>query len=225
MATEVSTSAPGLSAAPSRSGDGVLLSLVLLLLAVAVVGAAVYYVVGVDDVTSLLGMGSAPGSGGTTPAAVPATSTPVVVSQTELLLPPGVTPELAKRMYVEQIQSQADLNRMASGEITRFEVDSVKVTAGKAAVLVTAHFSDGTSAPGVIQLVKCGGSWYFMSITAPNAAGYRTGGVGGWGSRASEREERCAGGQRLRGDRLRLWGHQYDARSAVRESDHHHQYR
>ncbi len=165
MASEVSTSVPVAGAGSPRSGNKVLLPLILFLLALAVVGAAFYYVGGVDYVTSLLGMGSAPDTGGAPAAAVVATSTPGAVSTTELQLPPGVSPELAKRMYVEQIQSQVNLNKMAAGAITRFDVTSVKATADAASVFVTVYFSDGTSAPGVIQLVKRGGSWYFMSIT------------------------------------------------------------
>ena len=70
-------------------------------------------------------------------------------------------------MYVEQIQSQVNLEKMTAGEISRFEVTSVKQSqdAKSAAVYVKAFFADGSSAPGVIQLVKPDGAWYFMSFT------------------------------------------------------------
>jgi len=150
----------------------------LVLLALAVLAGAVYYVGGVDYVKSLFSGGAGSGSGDTNPAAaaVP-TATAPAVSTTQLQLPAGVTEDLAKRMYVEQIQSQVNLNKMAAGEIQRFDV--TKVTQSKnrdaAAIMVTAHFSDGSSAPGVIQLVKPAGAWYFMSFTGlnpPTASGY-----------------------------------------------------
>ena len=148
MASEVSTSVPLAGAGSPRSGNKVLLPLILFLLALAVVGAAFDHVGGVDYVTSLLSMGSAPDTGGAPAAAVVATSAPGAVSMTESTLP-GVSPELAKRMYVEQIQSQVNLDKMAAGAITRLDVTSVKATADAASVFVTVYFSDGTSAPGV----------------------------------------------------------------------------
>jgi hypothetical protein len=78
-----------------------------------------------------------------------------------------VTEDLARRMYVEQIQSQANIKKMAAGEIASLRVTSVKLgkDSDTAAVFVTAAFQDGSSAPGVIKLVKLGGNWYFMSFT------------------------------------------------------------
>jgi hypothetical protein len=171
MASEVTTSTPVASAGSPKAANGVLLPVVFFLLALAVVGAAFYFVGGVDYVTSLLGIGQAPDSGGATPAAVPAASTPTVVSTTKLELPPGVSPELAKRMYVEQIQSQDDFNKMTAGQVALFEVTSVKSGADAASAFVTARFTDGSSAPGVIKLVKRGGAWYFVSITGLNENG------------------------------------------------------
>ena len=158
MASEVSTSAPVASAGSPRSGNKVLLPLILFLLALAVVGAAFYYVGGVDYVTSLLGMGRRRTPAALRPLRSLATSTPAAVSTTELQLPPGVSPELAKRMYVEQIQSQVNLNKMAAGAITRFDVTSVKATADAASVFVTVvlqrrHLGSGRDPAG--QARRC----------------------------------------------------------------------
>jgi hypothetical protein len=163
----------------------VLLPLLVLLLAVAVFAVAFYYVGGIDYLTALMA-GSGAGSGGpqASPApAVVATATPVPTGTPDpapaasaLILPPGVTPSLAKRMYVEQIQSQVNLNKMADGEIVYFTVTSLQIakTRDKATIFIKAFFSDGTAAPGVIQLVKPDGTWYFMSIT-----GLRSDKIGG----------------------------------------------
>ena len=145
------------------------------MLALAVLGGAVYSVGGVGYVTSLLGMGSSSGPGSSKPAAgAVATSTPTAVSTTQLQLPAGVSEDLAKRMYVEQIQSEVNIKKMAAGDISRFDITDVKATEGTASVLVNAYFKDGTTAPGVLALVKRGGDWFFLSFT-----GMRPGTTGG----------------------------------------------
>lgn len=164
----------------SKSGHRVMLTLLLFVLALMVVGAAVYYVGGVEYVNSLFTQGPGPGSGGSGPAAgagaaaATAATATAAVSTTELQLPPGVSEELAKRMYVEQIQSQVNLVKMSDGEIKRINVTSVKASKNNAAIFITAYFADDTSAPGVIQLVNASGSWYFRSIT-----GLQSGSEGG----------------------------------------------
>ncbi|MEI7813641.1 MAG: hypothetical protein WCJ13_02475 [Coriobacteriia bacterium] len=165
-------SAPA-SASPRKSR--VLLTVLLFVLALAVLGGAIYYVGGVDYLMSSLGMGSSSGSGGSqTAAGGVATSTPPAVSASQLQLPPGVSEDLAKRMYVEQIQSNTNIQKMAAGDISRFDVTEVKATEGTASVLVKAFFKDGTTAPGVLALVKRGGNWFFLSFT-----GMRPGDTGG----------------------------------------------
>ena len=156
----------GTPSAATKSPNKVLLPILFVVLAVAVLGAVIYYVVGVRYVMSLFGGGSAPRSA--PGVSTIATSTPPPFSQSELQLPPGVSAVLAKRMYVEQIQSQVNLQKLAAGEIKRFEVTSVRKTDSAASVMVKAFFADGTSAPGVIRLVKVGGDWYFMSFTGVN---------------------------------------------------------
>jgi hypothetical protein len=177
VASESLQGVPGVAAGSARSGSKVLITVLFFILTLAVLAGAVYYVGGVDYFKALLTGNTPPssvGSGNTKPAAGAAVPTATVpaVSTTQLELPPGVTEDLAKRMYVEEIQSQVNLNKMAAGEIRRFDV--TKVTQSKnrdaAAIMVTAHFSDGTSAPGIIQLVKPAGAWYFMSFTGLNPA-------------------------------------------------------
>jgi len=173
MLSQAQTDAPTAPPTATKSGSKVLITVLFVILALAILGGAVYYVGGVDYVKSLFSAAPTPAGGsgnaaGAAPTSTPdATSTPVAVLGTELLLPPGVTPNLAKRMYVEQIQSQQNLVKMAEGLITRFDVTSITMSKkkDKAAVFVIAYFQDGSSAPGVIQWVKPDGAWYFMSFT------------------------------------------------------------
>jgi len=161
--------------ATSRSRGRVLLPVLLFLLAIAVFGAALYFVGGVDYVNTLFSSvtGGSPSKPSTPAAAVVPTPTPTPVA-TGLVLPPGVSEELAQRMYVEQIESQANLEKMADGEIVSFEITSVETKNERSAVFVRARFADGSAAPGVIQFVRIEGIWYFMSIT-----GLRPSNVGG----------------------------------------------
>ena len=135
-----------------------IVALIFLLIAIAVLGVVVFYPAGIEYLVSLLHQGTAD-----RPAVV-ATST-VTPDGVALKLPTGVSEDLAKRAYVEQIQSQAVLKRMASGEVKRLKVTSVTTSQTAAAVFVEAFFADGTHAPGVMQLVRRGNAWYFMSLT------------------------------------------------------------
>jgi len=84
----------------------------------------------------------------------------------------------ARRMYLEQVQSGANIDRMAKGVITTFDITSRKVAEDTATVGITAHFVDGTSAPGSIGLVRDQGSWFFFSMEGESggaASGYAAG--------------------------------------------------
>lgn len=185
--------APAPAYAPAKRKSKVLLMFLVFVLALLAFGAAVYFSGGVGYLTSLLGPSTNPGipAAAATPTSAPeATSTTLVTtstaSETALQLPPGVTPLLAKRMYVEQIQSQANLRKMSEGLITHFVVTSVEFYKDKnrdrdgyedrAAVFVIAYFKDGTSSRGVIQWVRPKDTpvWYFMSFEGLNkiAGGY-----------------------------------------------------
>lgn len=150
----------------------------LSVLAIFILGAVLFAAGGADYVMSLLGATSTSQPGGTEPSgsqSAPVAAVPTSPAES-LELPAGVTEDLAKRMYVEQIQSQVNLEKMADGRISRFDVTSVKMSDAKdaAAVFVAAFFNDGTSGPGVIQLVKPADAWYFMSFTGlsgPDASG------------------------------------------------------
>jgi hypothetical protein len=155
---------PTLVSSPSR-GFKVLLPIGFFLVAVGILVAAFYYIGGADYVSPLLGSLNGSGGGnGAAPAGI-TTAAPDPIGDA-FVLPPGVSQELAQRMYVEQLQSQANLKELATGGITSLRVTSVRASGpGSAAAFVTARFADGSSAPGVIQLVRAGDAWYFMSFT------------------------------------------------------------
>lgn len=163
----------------------VAMSVVLAILAIGLFAVAFFYVGGMSYVNALLGgTPPAPATPAKPAASVAATSTstsaPVTVTSGGLKLPAGVDELLAKRMYVEQIESTTNLARLANGDVTRFVINRVDATDSTATVSLTAFFKDGTSAPGVMYLVKRSGSWYFLAIggmNLPKASGL-AGGVG-----------------------------------------------
>jgi hypothetical protein len=163
------------------------MSVVLAILAIGLFAVAFFYVGGMSYVNALLGgTPAAPATPAKPAASVAATSTstPGTVTSGGLNLPAGVDEWLAKRMYVEQIESSANLARLANGDVTRFVINRVDATDTTATISLNAFFSDGTSAPGVMYLVKRSGSWYFLAIggmNLPSASGL-AGGVGSGGS-------------------------------------------
>jgi hypothetical protein len=152
----------------ARPASHVRRSVLLLLLALLAFGAALWYVGGIDYVKGLLG-GSP-----TAPSKVTSAKT----GATTVGRPAGVDEVLAKRMYVEQIESSKNLAKMAQGNVSRFVINGVDTTDTTATVSLNAFFKDGTSAPGVMYLVKRSGSWYFLAIggmNLPNASGLASG--------------------------------------------------
>jgi len=158
----------------TRGGRRAGFALLFLIVAIGLAAVAFYYVGGMGYLNSLRGSLKTPASNAAAGVVASTTPTPDVVTD-RLVLPPGVTEDLAKRMYVEQIQSQTNLRKMAEGQITTLTVTSVELHRDKvhevigAAVFVRAFFDDRTSAPGVIQLVVRKSKWYFMSFTGLRA--------------------------------------------------------
>jgi hypothetical protein len=182
--SEAEASAPAGAQTIARPKSHVLRSVLILLIALAVFGAAMWYTGGIDYVMGLLG-GATPGSPNTSqPAASAAASSTASSSTGSLNLPAGVDEALAKRMYVEQIESTNNLAKMAKGDVARFAINGVDATDTTATISLSVSFKDGTSAPGVMYLVKRSGSWYFLAIggmNLPNASGL-AGGVATGGS-------------------------------------------
>lgn len=75
-------------------------------------------------------------------------------------------PDAQARMYVEQVESQGSIARLAGGEVVSFDLGT-PVTAGDSAdVPLTVRFTDGSHISGVAALRKYDGTWYFFSLRA-----------------------------------------------------------
>ncbi len=85
-----------------------------------------------------------------------------------LNLPPGVSQTFAMRMYLEQIQSEDNFQRLVDGELSSISAEAVEKTEDGARVRITAHFADGSSGPGYLRLVKAKSGWYYASVAGTN---------------------------------------------------------
>jgi hypothetical protein len=142
---------------PKRTSNRVTRAVLVVVLALAIFGAAFYYAGGMEFVQSLLGGSpSKPGVG------TPAASQPASASASRSIDAADLT--AAKIVYAEQIESQVNIGRLAAGDITRFTVDKVDVRANE----------DKTKAAGAMRFVKAGDLWYFTTITGLRSA--KTGG-------------------------------------------------
>ena len=116
------------------------------------------------------------------PASVVATTSSDATSRTGDAGSTGGEPStdkvFARRMYLEQAQSAGNLDRLAEGRISSFDITDRKVADATATVGIKAHFTDGTSAPGTVLLVRNKGSWFFFSMEggrSGSSAGYAGG--------------------------------------------------
>lgn len=89
---------------------------------------------------------------------------PAVSSAVSLTLPKGIDATTAKRMYAEQLDSQANIERLVDGKIASMQVVDRKVTKGTAELQLRVTDTDGIVRRGVMKLVKADGKWYFSSI-------------------------------------------------------------
>jgi hypothetical protein len=153
-----------------RQRRGFILSGLLTLLALGIFLGVLFFAGGMDVVTGLFSRNAA-GSGGsrsvaTAPAASASVEPTVAPAKSEL--------EMAKYIYAEQIESQANLNKLADGKVESIRIDSVDVSGDSSLVKVTVDFKDGTRAPGGMRFRRVGGVWYFQTITGLRSA--KTGG-------------------------------------------------
>jgi hypothetical protein len=146
-----------------EAGNRTLGAALFLMLAIAGFAGAFWYVGGVDYVAGLLDGGPTVSDTVTTPGggSKPATVTPTIAPR-----PPDVPDGLAKRMYIEQIESEQQIKRLASGLTTEFTIDKVQdKSASEKWVAVTARFSTAPKTmKGVMAFSKAGANWYFLWI-------------------------------------------------------------
>ena len=75
--------------------------------------------------------------------------------------------KLAQTYIKEQEDSQEYIADLLQGDITGITTGAITVddAASKAQVGITAHFTDGSTVDGVIDLVKIDSYWYILQIT------------------------------------------------------------
>lgn len=137
---------------------GVLLPLILFLVAAVAFGAVFVMYDGTKLATDLYGQAMAALGG---PAGGPLTP-PAQVEPTATI---SIDPDLAKRMYVEQIESARNLERMADGEVVAFDVTSIDQSETNAVVGLRARFADDSTAVGALAMVKIQDTWFVFSLS------------------------------------------------------------
>lgn len=173
---------------PKQKGNprkSVALAVVIVALSVAAFAAAFYYLDGMSLIDDLLGTGtidatsSSPGS--TSQSTTPTSTTPggsrattTAVTPSGLALPEGVPEEFALRIWQEQIDSQSNLEHLASGDVRRVVILGANPVGDQSVLDIRAEFTDGTSSPGKIGFRRFGDVWYVSWVT-----GIRRGETGG----------------------------------------------
>jgi hypothetical protein len=152
------------TAKPRSNGRTLFAGVLTLLLLVAFVAAFVT-LGGNGFVSGLLKSFSLWNQGRSTPVAVGTRGT----VSTTASLPPGVDDVLAKRVYVEQIESQVNIGKLVNGDVTSFDYGKVTKEASSATIEIKAHFKDGTSGPGVVGMALKGKNWFFAYIAGRNS--------------------------------------------------------
>jgi hypothetical protein len=137
----------------------------------AAFAAAFYYLGGaqvVSDVMALAGFGAAPAPVAPAPAPAAPASKPASASAeatSPLQLPEGVDEEFARRMYLEQLESQANIVKLVGDRVSSIAFGRIARNADGTDVVTKVSFRDGTSAQGVLGLAEKQGSLFFVSIT------------------------------------------------------------
>ncbi len=157
------------AAAKTKSNRIAFASILLVVLLVAF-GVAFYALGGADLLPNVLSgvlMVTAPASHTASPApSAAATSSASAETSATLRLPAGVDEPFAKRMYVEQLESQANIAKLVAGQVSGFRLGAAALKPDGTELAITAKFRDGTSAGGTLGLAKRGDDWYFVFITA-----------------------------------------------------------
>lgn len=90
---------------------------------------------------------------------------PAVSTAASLTLPKGVTEADAKRMYAEQLDSQASIKGLVGGDVVTFNITGRTVTANTADLQLRVVNKSGVVRRGVMKLFKADGKWYFSTIS------------------------------------------------------------
>ena len=102
---------------------------------------------------------------------VPGESEEPTGSGTEPLALGDAVPQDARdAMYREQLQSQARINELVSGEVALVAFGAAETTAGVARIPIEVTYADGGEIPGTMTLAESGGLWLFMSLSGQDGA-------------------------------------------------------
>lgn len=157
--------------APARRSRATVIAAVLAVIVAAGAFGAAFYVF---DGSALVGQVAAPllslfglgPSETTSPNPQPAPVTPADT----LTLPKGMPESFALRVWLEQVESQANIERLVTGDVKTLEALSAKVNGASSVVAIRVTFADGTVLPGELGMRKFGGAWYVAWVR-----GLRTG--------------------------------------------------
>jgi hypothetical protein len=150
-----------LTAEKPGSSKTVLASAMVVLL-LAAFGVSFYYLDGVGYVSGLVASLLAQPKP-SAPAVVPSGSK--AATSSPLNLPRGVDEAFAKRMYVEQLESETNIQKLVGGQVSGFSMGVGTTVTGGREVPIRATFKDGTSGAGVLGLSQRQGDWYFVFIS------------------------------------------------------------
>lgn len=90
---------------------------------------------------------------------------PAVVPEDTLMLPEGMPEDFALRIWQEQINSQANIERLVDGEVSRIVVSNVTQDGVDAVLDIEAEFREGPSVQGTLEMRRFGDNWYFARVT------------------------------------------------------------
>jgi len=69
-------------------------------------------------------------------------------------------------MYREQLQSQAQITKLVSGDVSAVAIGTSSATSSRASIPLNVSYKSGSPVSGTMVLVNTDGLWYFSSISA-----------------------------------------------------------
>jgi hypothetical protein len=140
-----------------------LVAFAVFLLVIALAAGALYAFDGLGTVQELIA--DIPYLGGSAPGGESATPPGAASTDAALVLPSGMSEEFALRLWQEQVDSQTNITRLVSGEVTAINVRDAAVDGDAATIGIGVTFADGSTAPGVLGLSRFDETWYVQSVT------------------------------------------------------------
>lgn len=166
------------SVAPKPRSNRTAIAVVLVIAFLAAFAAAFYFLGGVELVSGLLGFATPatspptgnPGGASKGGAAPAASAGATATTASGLNLPDGVDEAFARRMYVEQLESQGNIAKLVDAQAKALTFGAVRTAANGVEVDVKATFADKTSANGILGMAQKQGKWFFVFISGKRSA-------------------------------------------------------